>query len=422
MTARGDVAISVRGLGKMYRIYEKPSDILTQLFTRQPRYREHWALRDVTFEVGRGEVVGVIGRNGAGKTTLLRIIADTLDKTCGEVTVAGRISAIMVLGTGFNMELSGRDNILIGGLCLGMSHQEIARRTDDIIGFSGLGDFIDAPCKTYSSGMLARLAFSIASSVDPDILIVDEVLSVGDMMFNVKSYSRMRAIAESGATVLFVTHSLQTIYDLCTSAILLEDGRISAIGDPRSVGYLYEQKIHDDMARHYHPEPPTLQVTEGPRRTEGKAKISGVEILDAAGRVVRRVKDGETYRIRVRVDAVESIASLSVGFEIRTLTGVLIYGTSTAMLGVDHAIAAGESRCIDFEIEARLNSGSYILNASIAENLSGLDDPEHCVLIHGIADSLAFECQTDALFPGLINLRSTFTEAREVTAPLTKQA
>ncbi len=414
MSGRDDYAIRVRGLSKMYRIYEKPSDMLAELVTRRPRHREHWALRDVSFDVKRGEVVGVIGRNGAGKSTLLRIISDTLDKTEGEVTVNGRISAIMVLGTGFNMDLTGRENILLGGLCLGMTHEEIERKTADVIAFSGLNSFIDAPCKGYSTGMLARLAFSIAASVEPDILIVDEALATGDVLFNVKSYSRMREIAKSGATVLFVTHSLQQIYDLCDRAILLEGGRVAATGNPRTVGYLYEDMVHQEMADINQSAAPVLQMGHDASEAPTKARILGADLVDAAGEPVHRVKDGEDYLIRIRVRADQDIDSISVGYDIRTQTGVQIYGTSMSALGIRESIAAGEEKRFDFTLRAAFNTGAYVINFGLAEFLS--EDTSHYSMIHFIADSVMFEAETTARFPGLVNLRGGYSGAWPLSA------
>lgn len=413
MSHTKDMAIRVSGLGKMYRMYSRPFDLLWELITRKLRHREHWALRDVSFEVNRGEVVGVIGRNGAGKTTLLRIIAGTLDETVGQVDVKGRVSAIMVLGTGFNMDLSGRENILLGGLCLGMTHDEIARKAEDIIAFSGLKEFIDSPCKEYSSGMVARLAFSVAVSVDPDILIVDEALSTGDMMFNAKSYARMREIAKSGATVLFVTHSLQQIYDLCDKAILLEQGGVAAVGDPRTVGYLYEQKVHEEMAALNNMSAPVLEVGEFSSDVNRKAEIVGAEIFDLSNRnSTRRLKDGLEYLIRVRVKAHETIKSLSVGYDIRTHTGVQIYGFSTSVAGIEEQINENEIKEFDFVLRPVFNNGSYFLNVGIAENIAGEGSPDHYCMMHFVGDSIVIEAATEDLFPGLVNLRSKFSGSR----------
>lgn len=406
MNTNMEVAVRVKGLGKMYRMYASRTELLRELVSRQPRHREHWALRDVNFEVNRGEVVGIIGRNGAGKTTLLRIIAGTLDQTRGSVDVKGRVSAIMVLGTGFNMDLSGRENILLGGLCLGMTHEEVQKKEADIIAFSGLKEFIDAPCKEYSSGMVARLAFSIAASVDPDILIVDEALSTGDMMFNAKSYARMREIAKGGATVLFVTHSLQQIYDLCDKAILLENGTVAAVGEPRTVGYLYEQKVHEEMAELNDAPPPTLQIGEAAGKTNRKAEIVHSEIFHrGSGSRTKRLLDGQEYVIRIRVRANESIPLLSVGYDIRTQTGVQVYGFSTGPTGLAGAIVADEVKDFDFAFRASFNNGSYFINIGLAENLSR-DNRNHYSMIQFIADSIVVEAVTEEVFPGLVNLNS----------------
>ncbi|MFJ6324494.1 MULTISPECIES: ABC transporter ATP-binding protein [unclassified Rhizobium] len=409
MSENKEIAIKVSGLGKMYRLYNRPSDVLRELVTRKTRHREHWALKDIGFDVHRGEVVGIIGRNGAGKTTLLRIIAGTLDHTVGTVDVRGRVSAIMVLGTGFNMDLSGRENILLGGLCLGMTHQEISAKTDEIIAFSGLQDFIESPCKEYSSGMVARLAFSIAVSVEPDILIVDEALSTGDMIFNAKSYARMREIARSGATVLFVTHSLQQIYDLCDKAILLNKGTVAATGNPRSVGYLYEQMVHEEMANlHGADTAPSMEIGASMADATRKAEVISSMITDRTGGAVRYLEDDKTYHLAINVKSSVDIPSVSIGFDIRTQTGVQVYGASSTFCSnaKDISLTAGQVRELKFELTPRLNNGSYFISVAVAELISGFESKEHYSLLHFVGDAIVIESRSAANFPGLVNLES----------------
>jgi len=373
MTAheQNDIAISARGIGKDFHLYESPHHFLMEFLTGRSRHKVFSALTDISFDVKKGEVLGIIGRNGSGKTTLLRILAGTLDKTAGEAVVNGRISAIMALGTGFNMELSGRENIYLGGLCLGMSPKEIRSKTDAIITFSGLANFIDRPVRSYSSGMQARLAFSVAAAVDPDILIVDEALSTGDAAFAAKSYGRMREIADGGATVLLVTHNMQDIYNLCDRVIMLEKGRVTAIGEPREIGRIYEDRVHAEIAAEHHQSAPVTNATS-PEGARPDAEIVRTEILKTNGHLVTELESGAEYLIRLTTRFHADIPSASIGFNIQNATGITLFGISTTHLGQDVCGQKGHEVTTTLRMRCNLAPGTYSLMAVIAQNISGI--------------------------------------------------
>lgn len=251
MSFNTELALRVEGLSKCYQIYEKPSDRLKQMMMRGRRqyYREFWALRDVSFEVMKGETVGILGFNGAGKSTLLQMICGTLNPTSGAVHTKAKISALLELGAGFNPEFTGRENVFLNCALHGMGHEQIEACFDDIASFAGIGDFIDQPVKHYSSGMFARIAFSAAVHVNPGLLIVDEALSVGDMAFQEKSITRMKEIRDSGTAILFVSHSISAVRNFCDRAIWLDRGRVRAFGERLQVCDEYQNEVENTIRR-----------------------------------------------------------------------------------------------------------------------------------------------------------------------------
>ena len=290
--------IDVKNLSKRYEIYKSPRDRLKQIlipslyqilasivrlfggtfnFPSPQYFREFWALRDVSFQVKRGETLGIVGRNGSGKSTLLQLICSTLSQTNGELIVKGRISALLELGSGFNPEYTGRENVFLNGQILGLTKKEIEGRYEAIVRFADIGDFIEQPTKTYSSGMIVRLAFSVAVNVDPEILVVDEALAVGDMPFQIKCFARLRRLRESGVTILFVTHSLGTVRSFCDRAIYLDRGVVAMAGPANEVCRQYELDCMSEKFRSAHQQ---LKSIDAPRMTnEILAEFKSDEIL-----------------------------------------------------------------------------------------------------------------------------------------------
>ena len=339
------IALRVEGVSKQYRIYDRPGDRLTESLTRGrlKRHRAFWALSNISFALEQGTTTGIIGPNGCGKSTLLQIIAGTLTPTHGRVWHAGRVAALLELGAGFNPEFTGLENIYMTSSLQGFSRDETAARIPQIERFAEIGDFIRQPVKTYSSGMYVRLAFAAAISVDPQILIIDEALSVGDAVFQHRCLRRIREMQERGTTILFVSHDPAAIRALCARAILLNAGRLEADGAPPDVLNRYQKLIMSRTEAYEATESdeeadnditlladaPRAPLTYAYRHGDGSAEILSVELLDAMRRTVELIESGERVMVRVRARIHRDMEEPVCGFLIRNRHGIHIYGTNT---------------------------------------------------------------------------------------------
>lgn len=368
-----DSAIVARGLAKTFRVYAHPRDMLLELVTRRSRHSEFPAVSDMSFEIQRGEIVGILGRNGAGKSTLLKLLAGTLDPTTGDVSVRGRVSAILELGTGFHPDYSGRENALLGGICLGMSRREARQRLDAIIDFAELGEFADRPFRTYSSGMQARLTFATAVAATPEVLIVDEALAVGDARFQLRCFDRIREMREAGCTILFVSHSVEQVTGLCTRAMLLEKGRLLEFGDPGFVTRAYHRLLFGvkDAAS---PNAAALatSATDGAHAMgTGSWRILSVELLEEQpdGRLapVEVLRPRARYALRFRVRGETAVRDLVAGFIIRSRQGLTVFGTDTEMaLGEALAAEPGQELEVMLRFTCHLGGGRYFASYGLA--------------------------------------------------------
>ncbi|HEU5249618.1 MAG TPA: ABC transporter ATP-binding protein [Thermoanaerobaculia bacterium] len=367
-------AIEARDVTKLYRRWGRKRSVgslKSALLSGRPGYalapdQAVPALTNVSFLVTPGETVGVVGANGSGKSTLLKLLAGVLQPTSGTVSVRGRLAALLELGAGFHPEISGRENVLINGLLLGLTKREIAGRFDRIVRFAELEEFIDAPVKTYSSGMAVRLGFSIAAHCDPDVLLVDEVLAVGDEAFARRSLEKFSEFERAGKTLLFVSHDLGLVIERCRRALWLDGGRLAADGPSGETVARYRESVSEREAerragtRHAAP-----TVARPDRIGSGAASISGVRLLDGDGRPTSRVRSGEPARFAMDVEAPSALDDFVFGFAISTVSGAVVFGSNTEIDGFAAEELAGESTVV-LEIEALdLAPGVYAVDAAV---------------------------------------------------------
>jgi lipopolysaccharide transport system ATP-binding protein len=333
-----------------------------------------WALRDVSFGVDAGEVVGIIGRNGAGKSTLLKVLSKITYPTSGDVHVSGRIASLLEVGTGFHEELTGRENIYLNGSILGMKHGEVAAKLDSMVEFAGVAQFLDTPIKRYSTGMRLRLGFAVAAHLDPDVLIVDEVLAVGDAGFQRKCLNAMDGLRSGGRTVLFVSHNMAAVENLCSRCIWIDAGRVVKDGTPREVIEAYMNtfgNVRENMA--------DLRSVRD-RRGSGEIRYTGVEYLTPAGESLQVVRSGDAFVIRFHYHAREPISFPSFGFRLYTEFGTLVTDTSTWHHAIDIPLVPAGDGYVDLHIDfLNLLPARYFFSLWITGAASPVhDNVEHC--------------------------------------------
>lgn len=377
-----DVVIRADGLTKSYRVFTQSADRLKQAITfgRRQYYKRFTALDNVSFEIRKGETVGIVGRNGSGKSTLLQLVCGILRPSAGHVEVRGRISALLELGAGFHPDFTGRENVLFYATVLGMPRGQIERRLPEIEAFADIGEFMDQPVRTYSSGMFVRLAFATAIHTDPDLLVVDEALAVGDAAFQAKCYGRVDALRRQGCTVLVVSHDLNAIARLCNRALLFHQGRLAANGAPAQVldGYrrLLAESARTTMVRAAESDERSDVTGIAPRWASAfqtntsetrygdrQAEIVEAGLFDSDGAPTQTLRRGQEFLIRVRVAHRHPVAAPVVSFTISDFTGAILCGTTSAMTGRRLAgAAAGDVFLCTFRQTMRLNPGAYLLN------------------------------------------------------------
>lgn len=437
-----EIAIKVENLSKCYHIYDQPRDRLKQMILprlqraigMQARqyFREFWALGGVSFEVKKGETIGIIGRNGSGKSTLLQMICGTLNPTSGSIETRGRIAALLELGSGFNPEFTGRENVYLNGSVLGLSSEEIDARFDDIAAFADIGEFIERPVKTYSSGMYVRLAFAVQAMVDPDILVVDEALAVGDEKFQRKCFARLEELKSEGASILFVSHSSGSIVELCQKTLLLDHGTQLMFGpSPDAIRayqrllyasvdtqerlireLLAEEQVNRKQDTHQgNPALPIESVLQHPPQSEATftpneqfsdtydpslipetttiypthgAVIESIQITNTSGQVVNILQSGEVYRFVVTGRFLVDFSGVYFGVHIKSVSGVVITGQRFPEEGVYlENVVAGKSFRTCFSFNMNLLPGAYFAGG-------GIWSSEEPICAHRIVDALMF--------------------------------
>ena len=420
-----DTAIKITNLTKIYKLYARNRDRLKDSLglSKNAAYKEHYALKNVDMEVKTGESVGIIGVNGSGKSTILKIITGVLNATSGDVQINGRISALLELGAGFNMEYTGLENVYLNGTMMGFTEKEIDERLQDILDFADIGDFVHQPVKTYSSGMFVRLAFAVAINIDPEILIVDEALSVGDVFFQAKCYHKFEEFKKMGKTILFVSHDLTSIAKYCDRVILLNKGVKLAEGNPKDMVNMYKKLLVHQLDEE------TLEDVSGksaigeksesgkawkdnfeinPTITdygEKQAEIVDFAIIDQYGAYSSIIEKGSVYKVKAKIHFHETVKNPIFTITIKNKQGTDITGTNTMFERIETGtVSAGEERIVTYEQQMNLQGGDYLLSLGCTGYVG-----DNFVVYHRLYDLVSFNVLSDKNTVGFFDMNSHIT-------------
>jgi ABC-type polysaccharide/polyol phosphate transport system ATPase subunit len=424
-----EIAIDLKNISKCYKRYARPVDRLKEILLPRKSYaQEFWALKDISFEVMKGETMGIIGRNGAGKSTLLQMICGTSTPTSGEIQVNGTVAALLELGAGFNPEFTGRENVYMNGAIIGLSQQQVNERFDKIAAFADIGDFIEQPVKTYSSGMYVRLAFASAIHVEPDILIVDEALSVGDMFFQAKCMAQMQHMMSAGTTVLFVSHDISSVKSLCQRCVFLEQGKLQKIGKASEIVSFYTGIIHSEINQELklqledkkgktqkektipNQKPQQIsgvldnsviseifvsteqeaQLAEGNHRYgEGGARILDIKLLNSQHKPTEQLELKEDFTVQASILFEQELPTFCFGYLIRDIKGIDIIGTVTSIERVNMPkVSAGEVYVVEMKSQNMLNAGIYTLTFAVERPI--ILNQQH-IFLDWVNDAVVFQ-------------------------------
>ena len=423
-----NTAIKITNLTKIYKLYARNRDRLKDSLglSKKTTYKEHYALKNVDMEVKTGESVGIIGVNGSGKSTILKIITGVLNATSGDVQINGRISALLELGAGFNMEYTGLENVYLNGTMMGFTEKEIDERLQDILDFADIGDFVHQPVKTYSSGMFVRLAFAVAINIDPEILIVDEALSVGDVFFQAKCYHKFEEFKKMGKTILFVSHDLTSIAKYCDRVILLNKGVKLAEGNPKDMVNMYKKLLVHQLDEE------TLEDVSGksaigeksedekawknnfevnPTVTdygERQAEIVDFAIIDQYGAYSSIIEKGSVYKVKAKIHFHETVKNPIFTITIKNKQGTDITGTNTMFERIETGtVNAGEERIVTYEQQMNLQGGDYLLSLGCTGYVG-----DNFVVYHRLYDLVSFNVLSDKNTVGFFDMNSNITVER----------